>query len=197
MRANHEARALREDDDVPWRPEDWTEWPREQWVATGCEGAHTRALRDILRGLPCRERMRVVELTRGPSSRLPYPAAGFARVVTVDLERTGAVPRALPPDRDVVVAVASIEAEDADDLFACIRAALVEGGLFLATFAARPRASRPFPLRSGPSSSGFHEVELQYRLRRAGFQGLRLRRFRGEHGEEDVILGMAVRRALN
>jgi hypothetical protein len=196
-RASREARVLLEDGNVPWRPEDWREWPDEHWVATCCEGAHTRAVRDILCGLPDRERMSVAELTRGESSRLPFLAARFGRVVTVDLEETGAERAVLPPDPDLVVAVDTIEAKGADDLFARIRAALVEGGLLLATLVARPHASRPFPLRSGKSPSGFHEVELQYRLRRAGFQGLRLRRFRGECGEEDVILGMAVRRALN
>ncbi len=48
---------------------------------------------------------------------------------------------------------------------------------------------------TGPRT--FHEVELQYRLRRAGFQGLRLRRFRREPGMAETILSMAVRRACN
>ena len=52
-----------------------------------------------------------------------------------------------------------------------------------------------------PAPSEFHEIELQYRLRRAGFRGVRIRRIIDEtvspatHGES--LLCMTVRRANN
>lgn len=182
---------------VPWRPEDWKEWPVESWVADYCGASHVRAVRDILRGLPDRERKYVADLTRGPSTHLPFLVACFERVITVNLREHARERLELPPDLDVIVAVDTVVANGADDLLVSIHDALVEGGVFLATLTARARGLRAFPMRGGESRSGFHEVELQYRLRRAGFQGLRLRRFRREIHEPDTILCMAVRRALN
>lgn len=182
---------------MPWRPEDWKEWPVESWVTDYCEANHVRAVRDILRGLPDCERKYVADLTRGPSTHLSFLAACFESVITVDLREHAIEPLAMPPDLDVIVAVDTVVAKGADDLFVSIHDALVEGGVFLSTLTARARGPRPFPMRGGEARSGFHEVELQYRLRRAGFQGLRMRRFRREIHEPDTILCMAVRRALN
>jgi hypothetical protein len=182
---------------VPWRPEDWKEWPVKSWVTDYCEASHVRAVRDILRGLPGRERKCVADLTRGPSTDLSFLTACFERAITVDLRDHAIEHLALPPNLDVIVAVDSVRAKGADDLLVSIHDALVEGGVFLATLTARARGPRPFPMRGAEPRSGFHEVELQYRLRRAGFQGLRMRRFRQEIHEPDTILCMAVRRALN
>jgi hypothetical protein len=43
----------------------------------------------------------------------------------------------------------------------------------------------------------FTEVDLQYRLRRAGFLGVRIRRFSGSAGRPGVLLALATRRANN
>jgi hypothetical protein len=182
---------------VPWRPEDWNEWPVERRVAEYCEANHVRAVRDILRSLPDCEHKCVAELTRGPGAQLHFLADCFDRVIAVDLREQAIGRSALPSSLDVIVAVDTVGAKGADDLLVLVHDALVEGGVFLATLVARARGPRPFPMRGGESRSGFHEVELQYRLRRAGFQGLRMRRFRREIHEPDTILCMAVRRALN
>jgi len=182
---------------VPWRPEDWIEWPARTWIGSCGEPAPARAVREILRGLPGREHQTVVELTRGPSEQLAFLETRFARVLTVDLDTQDLARHGMPGAIDVVVAVDTIETGVSDDLIETIHGALVEGGVFLATLDARPHDPRPFPLRGETPSDGFHEVELQYRLRRAGLQGLRLRRFQGLDGEVDTILCMAVRRALN
>jgi hypothetical protein len=43
----------------------------------------------------------------------------------------------------------------------------------------------------------FLEMELQYRLRKAGFQGIRIRRIEGDGEEPPSLLSLAVRRANN
>ncbi len=151
-----------------------------------------RALYDILRWLPARSRRTVAELTLAPRTPCPLLAAHASRVVPLD-PRSGLLDPSVSPRRcDVVVAVDSIVARSVpqlDMILERISAALVEGGIFLATFPAAV---------SGAAGAPFlHEVELQYRLRRAGFQGLRLRRFRRESGTPETILSMAVRRACN
>jgi hypothetical protein len=182
---------------VSWRPEDWIEWPVREWAATCGEPAPSRAVREILRALPGAERMTVVDLTSGPGVQAGFLETHFARVLAVDLATLDLERRDLPGACDVVVAVETIEPGVTDALFETVHGALVEGGVFLATLAARARDPRPFPLRGEMPPGGFHEVELQYRLRRSGFQGIRLCRFRGQDGEADTILCMAVRRALN
>jgi hypothetical protein len=189
--------ARRKDRHVPWRPEDWEEWSVERCVAKHCEANHVRAVRDILRGLPDGELKCVADLTRGPSTQLPFLAACFRNVVTVDLGEHALDRLTLPTSLDLIVAVDTIGTQGADALLVLLHDALIEGGVFVATLVARARGLRPFPLRGAEPRAGFHEVELQYRLRRAGFQGLRMRRFRREIHEPDTILCMAVRRALN
>ena len=177
---------------MPWRPEDWNEWPVERWVAAFRDDAAMRAVREILLRLPERERQTVLELTRGPSAWATFLEARFARRVEVDLT-TSRVPE-LPGGFEVVLAVDTIGVGGLDPLLPRMHAALVEGGVLLATLAAS-RAGAAHQSMIGPASGpGIHEVELQYRLRRAGFQGLRLRRFRSD---DDTLLCMAVRRALN
>ena len=160
---------------MPWRPEDWSEWPVDRWPASGSATApaHLRALYEILRWLPdC-----------------------ASRVVSLDPTSGGCDPSFSTQRWDVVVAADSIgvpSVQQLDAILERISAALVEGGVFLATF---PATVSGEPETSGPRT--FHEVELQYRLRRAGFQGLRLRRFRREPRVAETILSMAVRRALN
>lgn len=103
---------------------------------------------------------------------------------------------------DVAVAVDSIvgpRTEDVDRILAEVHAGLVEGGILLATFpaAAREGGLRPVALAGDAPRSPedlplrFQELELQYRLRRAGFRGIRIRRV------EPSLVCMAVRRANN
>lgn len=178
---------------MPWRPEDWKEWPVERWVATYCEAAHRRAVRDIVRSLPSASRRTVIELTRGPEVGCPFLAAHFTNVVPVRLADGECVTR-LPAGASAVVAVDTIRPAQVEHLLPGIHGSLVEGGVLLATFAATSADARPFDLTGAPPGGGVHEVGLQYRLRRSGFQGVRLRRFRGD---EERLLCMAVRRALN
>jgi len=177
---------------MPWRPEDWSEWPVERWVATYRDDAAMRAVREILLQLPDRERQTVLELTRGPSAWMTFLEARFARRVEVEL----AAPRApeLPGRCEVVLAVDTIGVGQLVPLLPRVNAALVEGGMLLATLAASRPGTARLSMIDPPSGPGIHEVELQYRLRCAGFQGLRLRRFRGD---DDTLLCMAVRRACN
>lgn len=103
---------------------------------------------------------------------------------------------------DVAVALDSIvgpRTEDVDRILAQVHGGLVEGGILLATFpaASRDAGLRPVALAGDAPGSPddlplrFQELELQYRLRRAGFRGLRIRRV------EPSLVCMAVRRANN
>jgi len=177
---------------MPWQPEDWSEWPVKRWVASYRDDAVVQAVREILLRLPERERQTVLELTRGPSAWTTFLESRFARRLEVDLAATRAAE--LPGGCEVVLAVDTIGVDDLETLLPRVHASLVEGGVLLSTLAAsRPGTARLSMI--GPASGpGIHEVELQYRLRRAGFQGLRLRRFRGD---DDTMFCMAVRRALN
>jgi hypothetical protein len=177
---------------MPWRPEDWSEWPVERWVATYRDDAALRAVREILLRLPDRERQTVLELTRGPSAWTTFLKTRFAQRVEVDLTATSAPE--LPGRCEVVLAVDTIGVAHLEPLLPRVHAALVEGGVLLATLAATPPGTTRLSMIGPVSGPGIHEVELQYRLRRAGFQGLRLRRFRSD---DDTLLCMAVRRACN
>ena len=91
---------------------------------------------------------------------------------------------------------------DVDRIFEQIRLSLVEGGLFLSSFPAVSRLAGPYemPLGEGEDVAAphrFHEIELQYRLRRAGFQGVRIRRFAECEERPESLLALAVRRANN
>ena len=176
---------------MSWRKEDWSEWPVGRWVARCGDAAHLRAVRDILRRLPDARRLRVVELTRGPSSWSPWLEALCGDVAAVDLEHRA--PAELPP-AGLVLAVDTLRPHQLPELLSVIHASLDEGGVFVATLAAPRDPQSPIDMLGSMREDDLHELELQYRLRRAGFQGLRLRRFRDEPA---ALLAMAVRRALN
>ena len=176
---------------MPWQPEDWNDWPEIDRVTRHGAATHVRAVLDILHRLPDLENKTLLELTRGVGSSLHEAAA------SLDLAARRIGSRVSPATCDVIMALDTIESDDADALFAEVHTALVEGGVFLATLAARPRGSSTFALPIREPAAGFHEVELQFRLTRAAFQGIRLRRLRGPAHEPARILCMAVRRALN
>jgi SAM-dependent methyltransferase len=106
---------------------------------------------------------------------------------------------------DVAVAIDSIlgpRSSDIDLVFEQVWRSLVEGGIFAATFPAVSRNAGPYPLCLGEqddvrSVHRFHEIEVQYRLRRAGFQGVRIQRFPPTHGHPESLFSVAAKRANN
>jgi len=92
-------------------------------------------------------------------------------------------------------AVAGPRASDVDRVLREVAASLVHGGVLVATFraGARQGAPVPMPLGDAPLTAAFdglpafQETELQYRLRTAGFRGLRLRRLPGADGATDAL----------
>lgn len=95
----------------------------------------------------------------------------------------------------LVDAVTGPRASDVDRVLRQVAGALVHGGVLVGTFRACPRhgAPVPMPLGDAPLTRGlgglpaFHEAELQYRLRMAGFRGLRIKRVRCPHGAPDAL----------
>jgi SAM-dependent methyltransferase len=209
-----------------WGPDDWDAWGEEQTSSTSPPADHEEVIHDILRKLPRRRRKTVGDLGCGRGWLLPFLVANFGHVLAVDYAPASlAVARRsceglsitfrrrdlrdLTPFRgslDVAVAIDSIvgpRVGDVDKIVGQVLQCLVEGGLFLATFPAQPRNGprRMLELASEEATEGpqlrFTEVELQYRLRRAGFRGVRLRRFAGPESRPERLLCVASRRASN
>jgi hypothetical protein len=131
----------------------------------------------------------------------------FENVVPIRLARGRLVANsgsAEPGRYDLVLAIHSVlgpRLRDVDRSLQRIHELLIEGGIVLATFPAPPRRLQPMPMRLATGgrqgATRLHELEWNYRLRRAGFLGVRLRRFEGNLDHAAAILCMAVRRALN
>lgn len=209
---------------MPWGPEDWNALLSEEESETLRTSAPIEALEEILFKIPGREDKTVADLGCGFGDRLPFLAAHFKQVIAVDYA-AGILSRAqrecsgldidfqrrdlrdLRPFKgqlDVAVAVDSIlgpRPGDVDRVLQQVHSSLQEGGILLATFPAASPGSRPIELRLGEDNGDlvhmFHEVELQYRLARAGFQGVRVRRFNGLEDRPETLLSVAVRRACN
>jgi SAM-dependent methyltransferase len=175
--------------------------------------------------IPDRAQKTIAVLGCGTGTQLPFVADHFGRVIAVDpvrarLDRARrhaeglgiefcrhdlTCLRPLYGELDLVLALETPGETAKPDVDVALREifrCLVEGGLMLATFPAVPRRSRPYHLPLGPVSlrsrrRRIHEVELQYRVRRQGFQGLRIRRVRRAEGAGEALLCMAVRRANN
>jgi hypothetical protein len=156
-------------------------------------------LREILCGIPDPLTARVGVLGNGDGPRHAFVEGHFRRVLPFHVQ--GPRPRRL----DLVVVPDGLDAasrKEFDRTFAAIRDALREGGILVGTLPARSRKDPAFIVRPARSASELddrplHEIELQYRLRVAGFQGLRIRRFRAELGHPDTVVFTAVRRAPN
>ena len=208
-----------------WGPEDWDAWTLGRPGRDEEPLPAEESLLELLRGVPGRRGMTVADLGCGSGRLLPFLSKQFGKVVAVDyapaslaLARRVCVGkdvtfrrrdlRDLAPFRnafDVVVAVGSIvgpRPEDVDRILYEVRRSLVEGGLLAAIVPAAPKGEGMIPLRltsdkDAPDLLGFHEFELQYRLRRAGFRGVKVRRFEDRGGDPEALLCTAARRADN
>ena len=209
-----------------WGPEDWDALIVDRARTGGHElPLAERSLLDLLGRVPGRRHMTVADLGCGSGRLLPFLSREFGEVIAVDyaprslaLARRASTGegvtfrrrdlRDLAPFRnslDVAVAVRSVvgpRPEDVDRILGEIRKALVEGGLLAAIVPASPRGTATVPLRlagdaAAPGLLGFHEIELQYRLRRAGFRGVRIRRFEEAGGARAALLCTAASRADN
>ncbi len=152
--------------------------------------------------------------------RLQFLAGQFAHVVAIQPHPCGepgveyrrqlpVAPGPFARPFHVVLAVDSLARPtppELDKALGSVQRSLVEGGLLLATFPAAPRETVACAMRlHGAPSRGrglmLHEVELQYRLRRAGLRGVRTRRLPSGDGVlargQQTLLCTAVRRANN
>ena len=182
---------------MPWQPEDWNEWPTERWVAGYAEPAHVRAASDIVARLPAGAEATVLQLLRGPTRPLPILAERFGRVVAIDISERGVERLEYDGRCQAMLALDAFDPRQADATLAWARASLIEGGVLVGSVLAVGGSPRPFPMTDDRDGAGFHEIGLQFRLRRAGFQGLRLRRLAADGDEPERIVFMAARRALN
>ena len=208
-----------------WNPEDWDAVLARTEKLRSHGPAPLTALHEALEKVPDAERKTVADLGCGSGALLPLLADRFGHCVAIDyapqtLARArkscsgGAVRfrrrdlRDLTPFRNsfhVAVAVESIvgpRLEDIDRMLEQVRRSLVEGGRFFAVFPAMQRQDPPRPMRLAGHDHRvevlcFHEVELQYRLTRHGFQGIRLRRVRDEDAGLDKLLATSTARANN
>ncbi len=182
---------------MTWGPEDWDGWlHRSRSDDTYGQAIHVRAMREILFKIPERARKRALAVDCEAHA---YLLNDFA-----DVELAGCAAHSAPPPvtrSDVALAVDPAAGQGIDKTLAFAHDGLIEGGIFVGSFPATHRRE-PVSLILGESSatplpSRIHEVELQYRLRRTGFQGVRIRRFPAVADEGDTLICMAVRRASN
>jgi hypothetical protein len=182
-------------------PEDWDLWIAEQESSGPALPATLLEIERWLRRLPDGSRTKAAALANGLGDRLPSIAARFEDFTTVaHVHCLGAFSGEL----DVVVAIDAIAAPRLADFDAALEVvcqSLVEGGLLLATFPAAPKRTilRAMLLDHGddtPAPVAFHEIELQYRLQRAGLRGTVMRRIADDGGRESLVCRV-VRRADN
>lgn len=208
-----------------WGPDDWDACIVRGPALVAEMPPHERALFHVLEGFRERHSMTVADLGCGVGRLLSPLAALFGRVTAIDYapatlslaRRACASPnvafrrrdlRNLVPFRNafhVGVAVDSIlgpRIEDIDRMLEQIHASLAWGGILCATVPAAVTGSRPVPMRLAggtvePVPTRLHEVELQYRLTRAGFLGVRLQRFGAVDGTGDRLLVVATKAPRN
>jgi len=211
---------------LPWQPEDWDCWPRQVPATPDGPPVVIQTVQEILRRIPDCEHKTLVDLGGGLEAQLPLLTAAFQRVIVVvptsaRLSRVHEKCEGLPVELrhrelhrleslrescDIALALGTIGGGrlcDLDHVLEQIRQSLVEGGLLLGSLGAVPRRSRAYRVRlrndndnDEPYSPALHEIELHYRLTRARFQGLRIRRVRELDGDEQLLF-MAARRAIN
>jgi len=205
---------------VLWGPDQWDAWTAEQ-PPPDDDGDGSGILQETLLQIPRRANKTVADLGCGDASLTRFLASHFAAVTAIDYapetlfrnrsECAGANVtfrrrdlRDLTPFRNrfhVAVAVQSItgpSTSDVDLILSQVWNSLVEGGVLIATLPAGIPSGRPVTLAVADPTrprGPFHEVELQFRLRRAGFQGVRIRRIEVPAGP--MLMVLAVRRGLN
>jgi len=207
-----------------WGPEDWDRWLDEHEGSSPTLPQTAFEVERWLSRLPSRETKTLADLGCGLGTQLPLLAARFQKVIAVDYAPAGMARlrrryhnlgiefrrrdlRDLCPyygRLDVAIAIDSIvgpRLSDFDRVLEQIQRCLVEGGLLLATFPAAPKGTiaKAMLLDGGdetPAPTTFHEIELQYRLQRAGLRGATIRRAANLEGRESLVV-RAVRRADN
>ncbi len=182
---------------MTWGPEDWDGWLYHSRLDDTCgDATHVRAMREILLKIQDRSRKRALAVDCEAHA---YLLNGFSDVQFASCARRS-VPRSTRR-ADVALAVDPDSGKGIDRTVAYAHDGLVEGGIFVGSFPATHRREPvSLVLGNSPSTSlpgRIHEVELQYRLRRAGFQGVRMRRYPAVADEGDTLVCMAVRRASN
>ena len=210
---------------MPWGPEDWDALAVREARAAHPSAGPREVLERTLRSIPERELKTVADLGCGTGAQLPLLASCFKRVVAVDyapavLSQARRLADGLDVEfrrrdlRDLkplwgrlhcAVAMESIlgpRSSDIDRVFEQVRRCLVEGGVFVSTFPAVARDAGPYPLTLNEEEDletvhRFHEIEVQYRLRRAGFRGVRIRRLTAGDNHPEILFCHASRRANN
>ncbi|HXV77071.1 MAG TPA: class I SAM-dependent methyltransferase [Candidatus Polarisedimenticolaceae bacterium] len=205
--------------------DDWSGWIRGDRDGGADDRAPYEIVNEILAAVRDRQTKTVACFGRPTPARLRFLAQCFARVVAIDRRAGEHDPAGDEPnveyrrrapfdleatDRgfDVALVIASLDQDDLAEIdrrLSAIHASLAEGGLMIASVPAAPRGPAAREMRLAGRADGppraFHEVELQYRLRRAGFRGVRVRRFGDEDASIDQprerLLSVAVRRANN
>jgi hypothetical protein len=206
---------------MAWTVEDWNAL-RLDVEPIGLAADLGALLHDVLSAIPGRRGMTVCNLGWTSLPRLAWLADSFGRVVVVDPspsalveQRSACLPAGIElvgagydvlahvaPACDLVLALEGIHPEttrELDRVLEQAHAALSEGGLLACSLPAAARIGGPLELRleGSPERRAFHEVELQYRLQRAGFQGTRIRRSPAVSGDAGRLLCLAARRAMN
>jgi hypothetical protein len=212
---------------VTWGFDDWTGWIRSDRARFPDEQEPFEIVNEILAAVRGHRTKTVACLGRPSPARLRFLAGQFARVVAfrdatdtdepsgsqadeANVEHRSGSPFDLTSFQgsfDVVLAIAPLtdgNLTDLDRRLTRIHDSLVEGGLMITTFPAAPCGpiAREMRLRGAvdPPNPAFHEIELQYRLRRAGFRGVRVRRLHDVEASgrsSERLLAAAVRRANN
>lgn len=184
---------------MPWTQEDWSIWiGRDRSVPYGNE--HDLVVRSILGRLPGASERTLALIG---ADRLPGRGLIASRYGTViDLARPGAL-RGVRDPGSIDVALADMRhasRDELDSLLGRLWGRLSEGAPAVVLLGAAPRLDRPTPFLPAAEPgdrrpASWHEVEVQYRFRRAWYQGVRARRFGGVAGQ--VIVAIGVRRACN
>lgn len=208
---------------MAWGVDDWELWSPWTSAGTSADRDTDEWTAELLRRLPGTQGMRLADVGSSLSAALPATAVRFGEVIAVDHPATlstrtpaARVELGLPHGACTLTEMANggrrfhtavvLDAWETatrvatDHVLRAVWCGLTEGGVLLVTVPARRPQREAFEMLLSPGADtdpgAFHEVELQYLLRRAGFQGVRMRSLVDASGAR-MIAAMAVRRALN
>ena len=208
---------------MAWGVDDWELW--SPWTRGGVSAERNTGewTADLLRRLPGTQGMRLADVGSSLSAALPATAVRFGEVVAVDHPETlrTRTPAArgelgLPHGGCTLTQMARggrrfhaavaldpwrhATRGDTDHVLRALWCGLAEGGILVVTVPARRAERHAFEMLLSPGAGddpcAFHEIELQYLLRRAGYQGIRMRGLTDDAGGR-LLAAMAVRRANN